>query len=305
MHCNNDLNSEHSGFTLIELAIVLVIIGLIIGGVLVGQSLIGVTEARSQMNQMNAISTAVGAFRLKYGCLPGDCSSATNFGLGANGNNDGVIGLCQGAWTSGGALVHGGTGLCVSQAVDGMSVAMLRSGGESNGFFVHLSQAQLIPNQLSTNPGGDVSSSMNLYFPKSALGKGYLIAYSWNNVTFVRTGIAGTDGSGNPWTQTTGLTAGQMQYITQKLDENPQDMMNAGCIGSSTCSTPPPGLFKYRAVAMGGGVEGMAAGGFFYTSANLSVAPGLVKSCMNDNSGTYTYNLVDGDCNLLWKMDGM
>lgn len=74
------------GFTLVELAIVLVIIGLIVGGVLVGQDLIRAGEMRKQVSQINEINTAVNTFKLKYNCLPGDCTNATQFlGVDADG----------------------------------------------------------------------------------------------------------------------------------------------------------------------------------------------------------------------------
>lgn len=43
---------NQSGFTLIELSIVLVIIGLIVGGVLVGRDLIKAAEVRAQVSQI-------------------------------------------------------------------------------------------------------------------------------------------------------------------------------------------------------------------------------------------------------------
>ncbi len=78
-----------SAFTLIELAIVLVIIGLIVGGVLVGQNLINAAAIRAQITQIEKYNTAANTFRGKYGYLPGDIPDpyTTQFGLVARGTN--------------------------------------------------------------------------------------------------------------------------------------------------------------------------------------------------------------------------
>lgn len=71
-----------SGFTLIELSIVLVIIGLLVGGVLLGRDLIEVSKIRRQASQLQEISTAYNVFRLKFNAIPGDlCKNAPSFGL--------------------------------------------------------------------------------------------------------------------------------------------------------------------------------------------------------------------------------
>ncbi len=97
-----------AGFTLIEIAIVLVIIGLIVGGVLVGQDLIRAAGARSVLTDIDRFNAAANTFLGKYNCVPGDCANATTFwpqdancgGYGSlttpatatcNGNGDGVI----------------------------------------------------------------------------------------------------------------------------------------------------------------------------------------------------------------------
>lgn len=82
------LKKTQSGFTLIELSIVLVIIGLIVGGVLVGQELINAAKLRKLNSDKETYITAVNAFKLKYNCLPGDCPNATAFFSGTS-NGDG------------------------------------------------------------------------------------------------------------------------------------------------------------------------------------------------------------------------
>lgn len=79
------------GFTLVELAIVLVIIGLIIGGVLVGRDMVASATIKAQVNQLDKYKTAVMVFKDKYRALPGDMPNATQFGLGGNGDGDGKL----------------------------------------------------------------------------------------------------------------------------------------------------------------------------------------------------------------------
>jgi len=60
------------GFTLVEIAIVLVIIGLLLGGILKGQELITNAKVRNVADQQNAVKAAVYAFQDRYRALPGD-----------------------------------------------------------------------------------------------------------------------------------------------------------------------------------------------------------------------------------------
>ena len=68
-----------SGFSLVELSIVLVILGLLVGGVLTGQSLIRAAELRSVTTEYGKYSTAIRAFKDKYFALPGDMTNAIAF----------------------------------------------------------------------------------------------------------------------------------------------------------------------------------------------------------------------------------
>ena len=67
------------GFTLVELAIVLVIIGLVVGGVLAGQTLIRNAEIRSIINDRESIAGALTTFRSRFNALPGDMRDATRY----------------------------------------------------------------------------------------------------------------------------------------------------------------------------------------------------------------------------------
>ena len=75
---------RHTGFTLIEIAIVLVIIGLLLGGVLKGQELINNAKVKSHINELKSVSLLVYAYQDKYKALPGDDAAAkTHLGVEA------------------------------------------------------------------------------------------------------------------------------------------------------------------------------------------------------------------------------
>ncbi|MCZ7632960.1 MAG: hypothetical protein M5U20_05705 [Phycisphaerales bacterium] len=80
------------GFTLVELALILVIIALMIGAVLVGRDMVHWSTLRRAAGQLHEVTTAIGAFRLKYGGLPGDIAGAGTLWAGAvEGNGNGII----------------------------------------------------------------------------------------------------------------------------------------------------------------------------------------------------------------------
>jgi len=96
---------KQSGFTLIEIAIVLVIIGLLLGGVLKGQELIQSARVRNLASMQDGVKAAFFGFQDRFRALPGDYTTATTniTGVAANagctgavtgnGNGDGQIAL--------------------------------------------------------------------------------------------------------------------------------------------------------------------------------------------------------------------
>ncbi len=94
--------SKQGGFTLIEIAIVLVIIGLLLGGVLKGQELINTARVRALNNTVDGITAAWFSFQDRYRAYPGDYPlAAVNLPSPVvavlNGDGDGLVGINEGA----------------------------------------------------------------------------------------------------------------------------------------------------------------------------------------------------------------
>jgi len=64
------------GFTLVELAIVMIVIGLLIGGVLKGQEMIKNSQVTSTIEQIQSLKSATLTFKDAYRGLPGDLTAA-------------------------------------------------------------------------------------------------------------------------------------------------------------------------------------------------------------------------------------
>jgi prepilin-type N-terminal cleavage/methylation domain-containing protein len=119
---------KQTGFTLVEIAIVMVIIGLLLGGVLKGQEMITNAKVKGIEADFNGVTAALYSYQDRYRALPGDDKKATRFYTSIPvGNRDGKIG---GAFYSTTADV------------------------ESRLFWLHLRNAGLIAGATTTANGG-------------------------------------------------------------------------------------------------------------------------------------------------------
>jgi len=85
--------TAQQGFTLVEIAIVLVIIGLLLGGILKGQEMITQAKIKNIVNDFNGITAAVNSYQDRYRALPGDDLNAGGRWTGApSGDGNGVFG---------------------------------------------------------------------------------------------------------------------------------------------------------------------------------------------------------------------
>lgn len=144
------MRSKQSGFTLVEIAIVLVIIGLLLGGVLKGQELINSAKVKNFATDFRNIPLYIYGYQDKYRSLPGDDSNVIgHLGTTANPAMTGV-GTC-------------GTPPCTGNgAIDGYwDTATLTD--ESMLFWQHVRLAGLAS-------GSTVVANNNSYWPSNADG---------------------------------------------------------------------------------------------------------------------------------------
>lgn len=189
--------SQSDGMTLIELAVVMVIIGLLLGGVLLGRELVEAAEIRATVSQVESINAAATTFRLKYGGVPGDlhASAASAISLFAfTGASAGYNGMGDG-----------------DGMVEGPDPSFPESGwgiGETLAFWRHLSDTGLISGSFGTVGNSSIGSSNGMVagqvtqvwesLPRAAMGhNAYYIIYSGDGYNYLEiAGITSIDPAG-------------------------------------------------------------------------------------------------------------
>jgi prepilin-type N-terminal cleavage/methylation domain-containing protein len=74
------MKRNQQGFTLVEIAIVLVIIGLLLGGILKGQEMITQAKIKNAITDFSGVSAAYFGYQDRYRATPGDDNQATRWG---------------------------------------------------------------------------------------------------------------------------------------------------------------------------------------------------------------------------------
>jgi prepilin-type N-terminal cleavage/methylation domain-containing protein len=89
------MKTKQAGFTLVEIAIVLVIIGLLLGGILKGQEMIVQAKVKNSIQDFSGVSAAYYGYQDRYRAIPGDDANAdtrwTTPTAATKGNGDRVL----------------------------------------------------------------------------------------------------------------------------------------------------------------------------------------------------------------------
>jgi prepilin-type N-terminal cleavage/methylation domain-containing protein len=86
------MKSTQKGFTLVEIAIVLVIIGLLLGGILKGQEMITQAKIKNVIADFSGVSAAYHGYQDRYRAIPGDDPGASRWATGRIGDGNGIVG---------------------------------------------------------------------------------------------------------------------------------------------------------------------------------------------------------------------
>jgi prepilin-type N-terminal cleavage/methylation domain-containing protein len=216
LHTLSSRNQKQAGFTLVELAIVLVIIGLIVGGVLVGQDLIKSAEIRATISQMEKYNAGATTFRDKFGGMPGDlvAAKATQFALAVPNLRTGLDGVADGD-----GVIENGTGATAADF-----------GNETRAFWSDLAEADLIQDNITPVAAyaPDARATSALLFganeiPTVKFSDSTIVhVFALNGRTqFILTGVAAATpvAASGALTLADGVTPQQAFSIDDKLDD--------------------------------------------------------------------------------------
>lgn len=269
----NRLNKQR-GFTLVELAIVLVIIGLIVSSVLVGQDMIKSAELRSTVSQFQSFQNGVSAFINKYKFIPGDIDGET-YGLipndngvdteNFNGNKDGIVGNVAGTYESGTDIID----------------------GEMLNFWSHLTSPgkELIPGSFtgSLDAGAvPATNAVGSQIPAMKTGATGWAVYGQSGKNYLVTGIS--------YDNTAGQGTMVLNEVWTPLDAfNIDDKLDDGI--------PTTGIVRGM-ISEAGATAGVAL------TEDIAVEDATLESCINDDVTpvAYQFSATAAACSLRFEL---
>jgi prepilin-type N-terminal cleavage/methylation domain-containing protein len=134
---------DEKGFTLVELAIVLVIIGIILGGVIKGQELITSAKMKKIPGIAQEITAAINGYQDRYRYMPGDDNTAVSRWAGV---------YTPAAATQANSQINGANANANSPVATVLACGAAGLNTESCGAWEHMRQAGLISGSGRTNP---------------------------------------------------------------------------------------------------------------------------------------------------------
>jgi prepilin-type N-terminal cleavage/methylation domain-containing protein len=157
------MKKKVSGFTLVELSIVLIIIGFVVSGVSYGLSLTTESKYRTIVSEHITLQTAIYNFQYRFGQLPGDMTNAFNYFAGTNCTNATITNR------------NAGNTACNGNGNGSINV----QDGESVKAFYQLAKAGMLSGNFSgtwvTTGTEDATNTMTSKWP----GAGYFLVGWW------------------------------------------------------------------------------------------------------------------------------
>ena len=234
-----DQRSREAGFTLVELAIVMVIIGLLIGGVLQGRALVHNAQLTRVSSDLTSYDAAFTTFIDMFGGPPGDLPSAIQ-----------RISNCTGP-----CIPTSGTQ--GNNLIDNTPGGTKPSGSEAFAAWHQMANSGLIASGFQVN---NATAAFGQGLPKSTIGGGLMgfeiggspagLAADFTSIIGTNPQLAGTyfvlkGGAGNAASTAASsatLTPGDAEIIDRKSDDGVADQGTIRAFGTTTaCSTATTG----------------------------------------------------------------
>ena len=166
---------KQKGFTLVELAIVMTIIGLLIGGILKGQELMENARISATIAQVKSYEAATTTFRDSFNAFPGDMPSA-------NLRVPNCPAACDPtAATAGNSIIGSPTWAATwanQVALTGMPLAGKAVGDESGLYWMHLLQADLISGVTDAALRVLTVPAWGTTHPSAKAGGGFVVGFA-------------------------------------------------------------------------------------------------------------------------------